>query len=498
MKKNNFFASLFFLIFIFSCQDAYNIKQDGEFNQDLAVSSVSDMQLFLNEVYDRVSIKTQIGTSSVLTDEYGFAPANSGTNLNMYSFIVNSINSTPSGAGSVWSVQYGTINYVNRLISSSEKFVPSSPSDLVKYNSILAQAKAIRAFAFFQLLSYYSPDLKDDNAIGVILLDFVPIATDKLQRVNNKLIFDLIESDLAFADSNLPSSNAIANSSNYYFITKSFVNALRSRMYLYRGDYVQANTYADLAMTGLTMSDKTKYTGMWKDAIQGEAIFSLARPRGKETISDLFTTNNSTITGAAKHDMGRNLFNLLEEYKDSSNKNADIRRTAFVGSTSKISLTYQTDVNYITSDQIMIDKYPGKSGAATTNDLKVFRVSEMKLIKAEALVLGFSDRVGAAKILKEIREIRTGLTIAEPTYSSDKEALQDILKERRRELCYEGHRYIDLKRLGSLADVGIDRFSRDCEGIATCSIPVTDYRFTLPIPFSEVRANPTIIQNKDY
>jgi hypothetical protein len=68
------------------------------------------------------------------------------------------------------------------------------------------------------------------------------------------------------------------------------------------------------------------------------------------------------------------------------------------------------------------------------------------------------------------------------------------------EFAYEGYRFIDLKRLGTLANEGISRDGRDCEINGACSLSVTDYRFALPIPADEINANSAIKgqQNPNY
>ncbi|MDP2161003.1 MAG: RagB/SusD family nutrient uptake outer membrane protein, partial [Flavobacterium sp.] len=86
-------------------------------------------------------------------------------------------------------------------------------------------------------------------------------------------------------------------------------------------------------------------------------------------------------------------------------------------------------------------------------------------------------------------------------YGNATQAFADILLERRKELAFEGHRYIDLKRLGT--DAGVtetDRFIQDSENASATNpynISVTDYRFTLPIPQGEINVNP-LVQNPNY
>ena len=221
------------------------------------------------------------------------------------------------------------------------------------------------------------------------------------------------------------------------------------------------------------------------------------------------------MTGGPFHDMSRSLYNLLDSAAGNplaTGVAGDIRALAFIDPTSKVDQQgpvligtagaapfYDVDTNYQSNDVLLIDKYPGKAGLDLINDLKIFRLSEMYFIKAEALV-NESDLPGAAAIIKAIRDVRnrTNPNQPLPVYATATAAWADILKERRIELCYEGHRYIDLKRLGALANVGIDRYARDCETVQTCSIPLTDHRFTVPIPINEINTNSNMQQNPEY
>ena len=87
-----------------------------------------------------------------------------------------------------------------------------------------------------------------------------------------------------------------------------------------------------------------------------------------------------------------------------------------------------------------------------------------------------------------------------PNYTTKAIAYQDILKERRVELAFEGHRLIDLKRLGSIAGVSIDRNAGDDVISTPLTLSITDYRWTLPIPVSELNGNPQLAgqQNPGY
>ncbi len=517
MKKfQKLFFSVTLLLLLNACEDAYKITQDGELNEDVAIASVSDMQAYLNAVYSYVTISNEIAFTAIFTDETGTGRGSGGQNFDTHRFQLTSANGYAEG---MWYGHYAAINRANRLIKSAEGVEPAAGEE-ADYYSILAQARAIRAFCHFQLLTYFSTNLEDDNAEGVILMDRVPSVGDDLPRNTNGEVFALIEDDLNFAYDNV-------SDQTYKFISKRFIDALRARMYLYRGNYTLAQQYAEDVINATPSANQlvsatpvpngtvgssswnssfygtastNPYRKMFNDSNQGEIIFALDRPNSGnwENIAGNFVTNTTAVNGSPFFEVGRNLFNLLNSTP------GDVRRYACVDPTSLINPNYdQQGVDYIATDVLIIDKYPGKTGAVLRNDIKVVRLSEIYLILAECYahsgdINGSSNSV--ASVLKLIRDKRNFLNVQPlPVYADETAALKDILLERRLELCFEGHRYIDLKRLGNDVNESIDRNITDDElqGLPL-TIPITDYRFTMPIPTAELNANGNIAQNPGY
>lgn len=523
-----------------SCEDAYEIVQDGEFSEDATFKTVADMQLFMMSVYDAASVQNQIGYTAVVTDEAAEGSQNAGQQRDLYGYILNS---NEAFADAMWIGQYTLINRANRLLRGAARVTPEAGQEAT-YNSIVAQARALRAFGHFQLLTYFSTDLKNDNALGVILMDRVPETLERLPRSTNGEVFALIESDLEFAYNNIVDYNgynvavptSAPNNKPWSFLSKNAINAFRARMYAYRGNYTLALQYAnDVIANSPSLTAATPvpagtvgsavwnnsfysattpanpYRRMFADFDRGELVWSLDRPAGKGAVAGLFYFNRTNLTGGPFLEMNRTLFNYLEQ-ENGTNGSSDIRRYAFIDPTSRIDNgtgtytgstdpSYATDPGYKQNDVLCIDKYPGKTGGDLNSDLKVFRVSEMYFIRAEALIAA-GDLAGAADAIKAVRDARTFRAPFPvlPVYANATAAWADVLHERRLELCFEGHRYIDLKRLGALAGAGIDRYTRDCEWVNTCSIGLDDYRFTAPIPINEINANPQIAgqQNPGY
>ena len=158
---------------------------------------------------------------------------------------------------------------------------------------------------------------------------------------------------------------------------------------------------------------------------------------------------------------------------------------------------YETNDNFLNDDVLLVFKYPGSGGQPLMNDLKEFRAAEMLLIRAEAAA-DANDLAGAAQLIKQLRDARLGGSQPLPSYSNQTEAFGGILDERRLELLFEGHRWVDLKRLGDRGNRAIDRDDKECSLLAGCTLPNNDHRFTLPIPIAEITANSAAEQNPGY
>ncbi len=457
-----------------SCNDAIDIIQPGELGADVVFTSVDDLQLGLNAVYFGLNTKQAIEISSFFTDETAPGIENSGQNLDLLRFQLTSVSAIPNN---LWLGNYTTISGVNRIIEAADK-IEVSAAERQKYDDILAQLFAIRAAEYFELLTFYSPDISDENALGVMKLDFVPSITDELPRVTNAEIFALIENDLMKAKTMLDVSR-----NDPAFITTHFIAALEARMALYRGQNADAITLAQGLIDQFPLADRLQYVDLFRDINNTEVIFKGERNQGNNSsINDIYYFRDASITGGAFMEMGRALFNILDPN--------DIRYDVLLQQTSNVDIDYQ--LNGGKDDVLLIGKYEGSGGQPMLNDYKYFRVSEMYLIKAEAQA-NENDLTGAAETLKTLRDARLLAPSMLASFTSQSEALTAVLEERRIELAFEGHRYVDLKRLSPIIGVGIDRDPVDCQQFNACTLGTDEFfKFTFPIPQNELSGNRNI------
>lgn len=482
------------LTVLWACNDAIEIDQPGRLDAEAAFETIGDLRDGLFGVYDQVDISPDIHWNAIFTDELAIGFDNGGQGLQEYGFVVNA----GSAASEVfWENGYIWLNYVNRLLEAAENLPQEEiDADPALYNQILGEALALRAWGHFYLLSYYSTNYADDNALSIINLDFVPTIDQQLLRNTNGETFALIADDLSRASSLLNT-----DTSDKTRINRDFVTALRARIAAYRQDYTTAATLSQQLIDRYPLANRAEYEAMFLDESDGEVIFKLERTNndtydGQGATGSAFAGGwagarfafvDATLAGSPYFEMGRSLFNLMDP--------ADVRYDVNVAPTSLIDPDYDVNQNPAT-DIIVIQKYPGSEGQPLMNDLKIFRASEMYLIRAEAAVA--QGNLGlAADLIQDIRDARLGTTGTAPSFGSATEAYAAILNERRVELSFEGHRYLDLKRLGSRANQGVLKDPVDCAFNGACSLSADDYRFTLPLPIVEFNGNPGLREQQN-
>jgi hypothetical protein len=486
-----------FLIFgvfagLVSCNDAIEIDQPGRLDADAAFQTVADLEAGLFGVYDQFDLSPDIAFQSIFTDELSIGFDNGGQGLADYGFVLNAGSTAPAV---FWTNGYDQLNAASRLIEAAD-IIEIEEGEQTLFNQVLGEAYALRAWGHFIMLSYFSTDYTDDNALSIINLDFVPTIDQQLLRNTNGETFALIESDLTQANSLLGNST-----DDVTRINKDFIIALRARIAAYRQDYATAASLSEQLIAKYPLANRSEYQAMFLDQSDGEVIFKLERtnndtydgqgatgsPAAGGWAGARFAFVDATLSGSPYFEMGRSLFNLMDP--------ADIRYDVNVAPTSLIDPDYEINQNPAT-DILVIQKYPGSEGQPLMNDLKIFRSSEMYLIRAEAAVAQGS--LGqAAELIKEIRDARFGTDTALPSYGSATQAYAAILDERRVELAFEGHRYLDLKRMGSRAGQGVLKDAIDCAFNGACTLSADDYRFTMPLPIVEFNANPGLREQQN-
>ena len=508
--KKIFILFIFTSAFFVSCNnDLLEPFTPGSLTEDVAITASSDLQRVMNSTYGLLANREDIIFSSVFTDEVGIGFANGGQGINdNYVFFLNTSSDSPT---TIWNSSYYALSRANRVIAFADKLTPVDAADKALISRLKAEALVVRALCHIKLLSYFSPDPKSNDALAAVLADKIILSSDAgLPRSKNGEFYTSIHSDLdaALGIFNSLTTSPYTGATVTLYPNKNLAKALKARAYALKGDYVNAETWANdvINTSGIVLANDTNYNSIFhtdSEPANTEVIFRLKRTLQQSgqgsNIGNGYASVNTTINGSPFFEIGRSLYNILDS------KPTDIRRSTIVHPTSLVDPNYATSADYRNTDKLIIGKHRGSGSVGLLNsDFKIVRLSEMYFIKAEARVAA-GDLAGAAIVIKSLLDKRFPVAQVLPVYTSATNAWKDILNQRRLEFAFEGYRFIDLKRLGVLAGVGIDRNAADYSSSSAnypaanpVNLPITSTKFALPIPQSELNANPGIQQNPGY
>lgn len=421
---------------------------------ELALSSEADLQTALMGTYAGLRATDFFGRSTPvfgdLDADNGYVSlTNSGryTNFNTYTFTVADGNIV-----GMWRAAYTAILRANNIINAD---IASSAN----VNQYKGEAYAIRALCYWYLVKYFAKPYTDDPAaLGVpIVLEYDPQAKPARKTVTE--VYTQIISDLNQAYTLM---TLFTNSTQF---SKYAAKALQAKVYLSMGDKTNAKTAAVdvINNSGFTVVPSAGYVAFW----------AVLTPR-TDRVETLFEVS-SNATGNNGFDGLANIYNqggygdiLCSDELYALFEAADIRKSL-----------YTTGTRGGLAAVFVNNKYPGTFGGEIS-DTKVLRLSDVYLIAAEASLPG--DETGAKTYANYITSRRDATAIS----STGSQLFEDIIKERRKELAFEGDRYMDLQRLKR----DIARSAN--YPAAARNIPYTNYRRLFPIPQAELDANPNI------
>lgn len=369
-----------------------------------------------------------------------------------------------------WMFIYQQIYLANSAIEGLAKSNSLTPA--VK-KQLVGEAKFIRAFSYFYLVNLYGdiPLIMATDYKVNSLMSRAPA-----NEIWEEIIKDLIEAK-ELLNTNYVGADLLTSSSSTERIrpNKGAATALLARVYLYNGDWINAEVQATELINNKTVYDTVSLpnTFLKNSLINKEAIWQI-----QPTVSG-WNTNDARVYILPV--TGPN----ATSYPVSLNKNVvysfeinDKRKTNWIGG-----MKVGADSFYYNS------KYRSATlNASVTENYNVFRLAEQYLIRAEA-----RTKLGKlAEAKDDLNIIRTKAGLGQTQATNEATLLFAILEERRHELfCEWGHRWLDLKRTNSV------------ETVMSAETPLKggtwqNFDKLYPISIDELTANPNLIQTPGY
>ncbi len=456
--KTIYFIITVFLVFLFAACSVHELEPTLANDKDVAVSikNIEDLQGIANGMYDRMTVTTYYGRNMQIYGEVRsdncFANGTSGRFMPEAQMKVS-----PDNSNGPWEAMYAVVASANIIINTN---LDAISGDRQKINQLLGQAYIARAMAHFDLLRLYGQQHTGGN-LGIPWVkqyksdDRIPARNTV--EINKKAIFEDIEAGLnLMTEANNPASKQYISTHAGY--------ALKARVALYFKEWEMAKTAAQTIISSdkFKIVSATDFVASWKTKNGINSIFELAAS----------TTDNLGINGLQYIYRGPAYgdIEVLDDLINIFDEN-DIRKAPQM-----IGIETIAGKNRLRN----MGKYPS---ADFSDNIALMRFEEVVLILAEAKTeLGESNALG---ILNVIPANRGASLYSEATK-------ENVLLERRKELCFEGFRFDDLARTGSDIPL-VDPFRQTHGGPKYGS-----YNYAFPIPTVEMNANSNMIQNDGY
>ncbi len=441
----------------------------------------------------------------------------------------------------VWEWGFGGINTCNRIIKIFNQ-APTPANDPTKM-AALAEVKAMRSLFYYFMMDLYG---------NIPIVDSFPVS-DLPGTKPRKDVFTFIEKEVKGVLNNLPVKTSANATATYGHPTRGMAFALLAKLYMNAEAYTGTPRYTE----AVAMCDSIIASKAYDLDASYAAVFAPDNgPQIKESIFAIpydallipgqqFTRHGFMAYLYPKYGVPSNLsisMSTTPNFYDKFNLGGDERNATwligkqynFDGTPFTITIKKRDlDASYtgnntdtvwqleITKDIKMTGKkafdvgndflarcmgvrsikyYPDKATTAATrmsgNDMQVFRLGDIYLMKAEAILRGVPATTVNGELqsaLMLVNKIRSRVK-ATPASSID---LDGLLDERGRELYWENWRRNDLVRFGKY----------ETEYPIPGDAPVPGYtpgmdkssdRKIFPIPTSEMKLNPKLSQNPGY
>ena len=435
--------------------------------------------------------------SSIISFYYGFTPSDIAFqgqhNRRPVSWFIN-LTPLNGDATVMWQQNYQGVGLANTVI----QFVPDVSMDEVLRDRLIAEAKFLRAFYYFELVRTYG---------GVPIIDEVISDPNTLKGITKNTVDEVyaqIKKDLTEAIPNLPDDYAAADKGR---ATRWSATALLARVHLTRSEWGDANTRAEEVISSGMFGLVADYNLLWsqnsehvllpdKDGNQvNENVFDIQfKQDERNDFKQSWVGSRDTGVGGVNA-VGGGWENMLptEDFLNMFEP-GDLRRdisyvTELNGNTLESPRT--PGAGPITGKYLNVDGDAPKGNNGSQNTY-VIRYSDVLLMRAEA-ENELNGPTNAYTFINQVRE-RAGL----PALSGlDKDAFRTALrKERATELSFEGIRKYDLLRWGVFVET--IRNTTDPH-MATPRANIQDYHVLMPIPDREIELSEgSLIQNDGY
>ncbi len=399
---------------------------------------------------------------------------------------------------------YAHIAYVNTIINYVDEFTDEPLETRMR---IRGEGQFLRAAYYLMSSNIYgwAYDAKNGGTdLSVPLKTDEWVTEDKFSRATVGEVYDMIVKDLKNACDNLRG----VEQPSFYRANHLASRILLSRMYLYMEKYDEVIAQCDsaFALGGDRLSDLREYNTEG-GVVERDHLYTKDNPEivfsmGNAIVQEMFITVKPT----SGHGNGA-IYTLSESLVNEFDNRGSVKDLRFD--------CYFQRHSTATSRYGVVKNAYYDGGTKGTEYPKIFesfliRTVEIYLNKAESQAMK-GDLAGAVATLQPLLDTRYAEGMLPEISSLGEEELVNFIRsERRKELCFEGHRWPDLKRYAVNTKYpynepirhGQYRFTGsmtggDLEGYYVLGKYEEDDGWIMPFPSKEITYNEGTIENPE-
>ena len=450
MKTKLYLKSIFICVLLVGCSDFLSVNPQGVLTQEAFPTTASDALQATNAAYS--TLRNWLYHSGgfpildIMSDDAlkGSNPNDGANTVGPYDDFTHA--PFQDGLDRWWNALYQGIRRTNVVIEN----LPDIEMDENLKSRYLGEARFLRALYYFDLVRAF-------GGVPIVTSTNPPI---QLPRASASEVYTLIEEDLTFAVSALPSKGEYA-ASDFGRATSGAAQSLLGKVHMYQNDFEAAEPLLlSVINSGEYGLEPDYYDANGQDGEHGiESVFEIGAVATDGGQGNQYA-NTQGVRGTPNRGWG---FNQPSVDLRNAFENGDPREQATIielgdvidgitilgdGTTPDV----ETDEN---GNVIAIESYNRKvwiPGLSTDTQFghnrRLIRYADVLLLAAETL--NENDKPNdALPYLNQVRaRARAGdNTILPDVTTTDKAQLRAaILQERRVELALEGHRFWDLVR----------------------------------------------------
>lgn len=307
-------------------------------------------------------------------------------------------------------------------------------------SNLKGQAEFLRAFYYFDLVQYF-------GGVPLHLKEVASVAETALPRSSAADVYKQIIADATDASALLPKTQAVKGQ-----VTQGSAKMLLGYVYMTLKQYPNAEKVLK-DVTTLGYSLLPDYAAVFDPASKNsaESIFEVQYLQGTLGVQSNFAyqfapgvTDTKNITGQTGNSQNLGDWNIPTPDLIAAYEPGDKRKAASIAD------SYVNPAG-VPVMQPFVKKYlhPHAQFNNTDDDWPVYRYADALLLLAECL----NEEGKAGEAIPYLNQVRTRAGLAATTATAQTTLRDAIAKERRVELAFENHRWLDLVRTGQAIPV---------------------------------------------